>query len=652
MMAWFNRTGVVLLVVSAITARVSADEPPVKNPVKVEFYWGESQPIPGVTADKGVVWSETGDMLYLHKQPVLTNKDVVKVEISNAVFGTGDFAIEHFTAKFHLTAEARKRLSETCGPRGEKMLNAILEGQSYGHPFYLKSRDEKDFVPFAGMFTSKDLADRIAATFAKADAAPAAPQKPSINVELRWTEFKHIPGVTEDQGIPSGEDGTGLVYHHKQAVLTFEDVAEARMTEPFNFEINGKTTQMACVRLHFTEEAKQKLAKTGKPGTKQSLALLLDGRCTSSFFVDVADLSNFAQPVGCYEKAVAERMVAGFNAAIAAARPADKADNAFKSNAVKSKPSSSDANTDLPGGWRLRARPSMNHYRMGLDRQTFHGSKSAGLLESTAAEFQKNHYAWLVQSIDVRGYRGKRLRLSAFLKTEDVRQAAYLEANIPHLYSDSEDKFRQKPILQGSTDWQRYEVEFTVSGLEGTAEIECRVFLSGPGRVWVDDVSLQVIGNADEAAPSTKPTDSDAKPIHFEELANTDFERTQLDLDLSRMQGLWEIRLPPNPNGHRSLTRRTKQFAGHTLIVTDYIKDELWQQLTYEFDLERSGRVSLIALRSVEVTGGMAKGSRAPAGYSESIPYTVNRSELVEVRGLLDDSHGPPELERWQRVTK
>lgn len=163
---------ILFMVVAAVVAKAQdtapkPPPPPAPRPVKVECYWGEGQMVPGLTVDKGVVWSESGDRLYLHKQPVLSNQDVVKVEISKTVFGVGALAEEHFTAKFHLTAEARKRLAETCGPRGEKMLSVFVDGRNAGHPFYLKSRDERNFVPFAGMFTSKDLADRIAATFAK-----------------------------------------------------------------------------------------------------------------------------------------------------------------------------------------------------------------------------------------------------------------------------------------------------------------------------------------------------------------------------------------------------------------------------------------------------------------------------------------------------
>lgn len=63
--------------------------------------------------------------------------------------------------------------------------------------------------------------------------------------------------------------------------------------------------------MYFTKEGKQKLAKSGEPGKKKLLALLVDGRNPSMIYVDVADLSKFTQPVGFYEKNDAERIAQG-----------------------------------------------------------------------------------------------------------------------------------------------------------------------------------------------------------------------------------------------------------------------------------------------------------------------------------------------------
>jgi WD40 repeat protein len=338
----------ILFVITAAANAQDAGPPspapqPEAKPVKVEFFWGEGKPVPGLTEDVGIVWTETGDRLYLHKQPILTNKDVVKVDVSKIVFGVGPLAQEHFTIQFHLTKEARKRLAETCGPGGEKMLKPMIDGESKGAPFYLKSRDQDNFVPTTGMYTSKDKVDQIVATFAKAaqEAKESAPQSQTparpprkIEIEFRWAEFKQITGVTVEKGIPFGEGDAPLTYMHRRAVLTIADLAEARVEEGFNWEINGKKSRMHPVNLYLTQEGKQKLTKAGMPGTKQLLALLLDGRDTSISYVDVADLSKFSQSVAYREQKEAEELVAEINAAIAAARQGDAAGNANKAGLI------------------------------------------------------------------------------------------------------------------------------------------------------------------------------------------------------------------------------------------------------------------------------------------------------------------------------
>jgi hypothetical protein len=310
----------------------------------------------------------------------------------------------------------------------------------------------------------------------------------------------------------------------------------------------------------------------------------------------------------------------------------------------------------LPGAWTLESHPSVSRYRIGLDRETRHGGKSAGFLASQDAEFKNNNftaYAALRQSIDVSNYRGKRLRISAFMKTQDVKNQAYLKVSIPHLFADNEDSFRQKQRIQGTTDWTRYEVEFAVSHLAGIAEIDCGVNLIGPGRIWIDDVSLEVLGNTGDIPPTApaKTQPAESPPTLFDQLANTDFEQTLLEYDLSLLQGLWEINTPAEKDSRMiSIIRRTKQIQGNKETDTDYTQQGIWQQLTYDFQLERSGRFSLITRRNTEVTQGMAKGSRSPEGFARSIPYTVNRSQFVEILQLLDGDKGPPILRQWNRV--
>ena len=187
---------------------------------------------------------------------------------------------------------------------GEKMLMGFADG---------KIRDAVLFEILAMKRTSSrhrhDSVEIQSGSDRRHFALPEA--KPGTKVELRWAEFKPVPGVTEAKGIPFGEEGSSLTYLHKQAVLTNEDLAEVRLGDPFTWEINGKKIELYSVNLYFTKEAKEKLVKAGQPGKNQLLALLIDGRNTSTMYVNVADLSKFSQTVGSYEKPDAEGIAEG-----------------------------------------------------------------------------------------------------------------------------------------------------------------------------------------------------------------------------------------------------------------------------------------------------------------------------------------------------
>jgi hypothetical protein len=298
----------------------------------------------------------------------------------------------------------------------------------------------------------------------------------------------------------------------------------------------------------------------------------------------------------------------------------------------------------IPGGWFLDAEPSVHHFRIGLDRETKHEGKYSGILESTAAALKQNHYARLVQSIEAAKYHGKRLRLAAFLKTQDVKESARLSVIAPYLYEDLDAASYQEPPLQGSTEWKRYAIEFTVPAANVVKEIQIRVNLIGPGKVWVDDVSLEIVGAANESSPPAAREQPAAPPVFFDELANTRFEQTQGEYNLGLLQGKWEIKHPDAGKDKltSNIAREVLEVQGNKLTITSYLTTgEVWQELTYPFELERSGRISMITL-----------GYENIKGRADSHPYTVNRSQFIEVFQLLDGQPGPPFLRHWNRVVK
>lgn len=143
----------------------TAEEPAAKPQSQVEFRWLEDKPIAGVTDEKGISISETGELSYPHKKPILTKEDITEVRVTKTTFNQSTGLRDQYTLSFHLTKSARKKLADTCGESGDKMLTAVIDGKHLGTPYYLKSRDEANFVPYAGFFSSKEQVERIVASF-------------------------------------------------------------------------------------------------------------------------------------------------------------------------------------------------------------------------------------------------------------------------------------------------------------------------------------------------------------------------------------------------------------------------------------------------------------------------------------------------------
>lgn len=139
-----------------------------------------------------------------------------------------------------------------------------------------------------------------------------SPESPVMKVELYWAEFKPVAGLTRDKGVPFGEEGSSLIYLHKKAALSNEDIGEARVDGEVSAG-NGAAGKLYGVKMYLTKEGKQNLGRSGESGKKKVLVTVLDGREGSAFYVDVANLKNFVQPIGFFQKDQAEQLVNKIN---------------------------------------------------------------------------------------------------------------------------------------------------------------------------------------------------------------------------------------------------------------------------------------------------------------------------------------------------
>ncbi len=128
-------------------------------------------------------------------------------------------------------------------------------------------------------------------------------------------------------------------------------------------------------------------------------------------------------------------------------------------------------------------------YTSGTDETGPQPGRKSGYLKALVPEPQG--YADLRQAILAENYLGKRIRLSADIKTDGVEQQAglYLRVIDPAMTKPPEE--RQLVAYQGTQDWTRTEMEVEVPA--DSMYLLFGIGLTGKGQVWMTNVQLESI---------------------------------------------------------------------------------------------------------------------------------------------------------------
>lgn len=129
-------------------------------------------------------------------------------------------------------------------------------------------------------------------------------------------------------------------------------------------------------------------------------------------------------------------------------------------------------------------------YDCKVDSNVFHTGTKSGLLYSNG-EANEQQFATMMQSFQADEYKGKRLKLSCFLKTENAgKSGAWLR--IDNAIGDAVqfDNMDNRSI-QGTTDWNHYSIVLDVP--DDSASIHFGVLLIGKGKVWADGFHFEEV---------------------------------------------------------------------------------------------------------------------------------------------------------------
>lgn len=139
-------------------------------------------------------------------------------------------------------------------------------------------------------------------------------------------------------------------------------------------------------------------------------------------------------------------------------------------------------------GW-FMAGSHPKSYEMGVAQGAGQNRGPAGFLKSREAV---SGFGTMMQQFQAGEYAGKRVRLSAAVRTENVEQWAgvWMRVDASNHSILAFDNMQDRPI-KGTTGWTRYDVVLDVA--ENAELIALGTLISGPGAAWIDGVKFEVV---------------------------------------------------------------------------------------------------------------------------------------------------------------
>jgi hypothetical protein len=171
----------------------------------------------------------------------------------------------------------------------------------------------------------------------------------------------------------------------------------------------------------------------------------------------------------------------------------------------------------VPGWFKAGSKP--NSYKVGIDRTIFKSGGGSAFMESTEATIAG--FGTLMQSCSAEEYVGKRVKMTAYIKSENVTNWAAMWMRVDSKFARemlSFDNMQDRPI-KGTKDWTKCEIVLDVPDESGT--LNFGVLLDGTGKVWFDDISFEVVSKQimTTSRTTTMKSKIPSKP------ANIDFEK-------------------------------------------------------------------------------------------------------------------------------
>jgi hypothetical protein len=142
-----------------------------------------------------------------------------------------------------------------------------------------------------------------------------------------------------------------------------------------------------------------------------------------------------------------------------------------------------------PKGWFI-AGSKPTEYESGIDTVAAYNGHPSAYLKAKVSSVEG--FGTLMQDFRADHYLGKRVRFSAFVKTERAQDWAGLWMRVDKeskqlAFDNMEDR-----SIKGTTDWKQYDVVLDVP--QDATGIFFGVLLSGTGTVWLSEAKFEIVG--------------------------------------------------------------------------------------------------------------------------------------------------------------
>ena len=161
-----------------------------------------------------------------------------------------------------------------------------------------------------------------------------------------------------------------------------------------------------------------------------------------------------------------------------------------------------------PSGWSL-AGNNPRGYSTGIDPAVTFAGQPAVYLQSISPQ-QSSQFGTLLQTFRADAYRGKRIRFSGYVKSNqlDIWAGLWMRVDEGNVTASFDNMFNRQ--IKGTTDWTPCSVVLDVP--RNSTAVNIGILLNGNGEVWLSGITFEIV---DAQTPLTAAT-SPAEPVNLD----------------------------------------------------------------------------------------------------------------------------------------